>query len=51
MPERGATMFFNLLPSGYFGPASWRTLIIVSAVALVVVSLFCYLIIYAAHYR
>ncbi len=41
-------MFAGLPGGGHFGPASWRTLIIVSIVALIVASLFCYLIIYAA---
>ncbi len=51
LSEGEEQMFWSLLPFGYFGPASWRTLIIVSAVALVVASLFCYLLIYAANYR
>lgn len=43
-------MLFGLLPFGYFGPASVRTLIIVFIVTLIVAGLFSYLLIYAADY-
>ncbi len=39
-----------MLPGGCFGPASLRTLLIVSFIGLVVASLFCYvLFIYVPH--
>ena len=41
-------MLFSLLPLGYFGPANWKILIIVLIVAVIVVSLFSYLLVHAA---
>jgi hypothetical protein len=41
-------MFLNLLPPGYFGPAGWRVLLIVLVVAVIVASLFAWLLVYAA---
>lgn len=41
-------MLFSLLPFGYFGPSNWKVLLIVWGVAIVVASMFCWLIIYAA---
>ncbi len=41
-------MFLRLLPSGYFGPASWRVLFIVFVVATIVAGLLWYLIVWTA---
>lgn len=43
-------MLFSLLPFGCFRPASWKIFFIVWAAALIVASMFYYLIIYAASF-